>query len=111
MWLRRAARLTGFFALCFVFLAAALVVRVCLCAAPGRWSPGVTTRATQVFARALLKLLGWRVRLCANGRGPGAEPALIVANHQSYLDIPTCAAHFPPLFVAKQELRRWPLLG
>jgi len=68
-------------------------------------------RLTQVWARTLLALFGWRVALCGRVPEGNVEPALLVANHQSYLDILICAAHFPALFVAKRELRQWPLLG
>jgi 1-acyl-sn-glycerol-3-phosphate acyltransferase len=41
------------------------------------------------------------------------EPRLIVANHASYLDIPTLFAAFPGQgrFVLKEELRRMPFIG
>jgi 1-acyl-sn-glycerol-3-phosphate acyltransferase len=68
-------------------------------------------RLTQAWARTLLWALGVRVRLSGAPLPTPLQPALLVANHQSYLDILICAAHFPARFVAKQELRQWPLLG
>jgi lyso-ornithine lipid O-acyltransferase len=41
----------------------------------------------------------------------GKNAALTVSNHLTYLDILVYAAARPFLFVAKSEVRRWPLLG
>ncbi len=38
-------------------------------------------------------------------------PALLVANHLSYLDVVLLAAELPAVFVAKREVRGWPGLG
>ncbi|MFN0122449.1 MAG: lysophospholipid acyltransferase family protein [Blastocatellia bacterium] len=103
-------RMCGFLALCLCFLAAALVLR-CACfrlSAAARWR--LMARLTQLWARALLRLLCIRVTFQGQ-RNQGPTPRLLVANHQSYLDILICAAYFPAVFVAKHELRRWPLLG
>lgn len=42
---------------------------------------------------------------------PPAHGAFLVANHLSYVDIPVIARHLPPRFVAKAEIRGWPLIG
>jgi 1-acyl-sn-glycerol-3-phosphate acyltransferase len=68
-------------------------------------------KLTQHWARTLLWLLGVRVTLYGNLELAAQQPALLVANHQSYLDILICAAHLPARFVAKRELRQWPGLG
>ena len=43
----------------------------------------------------------------------GAPPpsGLLLCNHLSYLDIVVLAAHLPMVFVAKSDVRRWPVLG
>lgn len=66
---------------------------------------------TQGWACGLLWLLGVRVTLSGQTALTANQPALFVANHQSYLDILICAAHFPACFIAKHELRQWPGLG
>lgn len=65
------------------------------------------------WARGFLRVAG--VRLVVTPARPAwpAEPALIVSNHASLLDIPILCAVFgrPPRFVAKVELSRVPLLA
>ena len=39
------------------------------------------------------------------------RPAVIVANHVSYLDVPVLAALIDGTFVAKQEVSTWPVFG
>lgn len=53
------------------------------------------------------------VRLQAEGMLPTADPrpALFVANHVSWLDIWAINAVRPVRFVAKSEVRRWPIIG
>ncbi len=42
---------------------------------------------------------------------PGHAPTLIVSNHVSWLDICVLASVVPVRFVAKSDVRRWPLVG
>ena len=44
-------------------------------------------------------------------RRPAQSRSLIVANHTSWLDIPVIASIMPAAFVAKSEVRGWPLVG
>lgn len=58
--------------------------------------------------RRLCRVLGIRIVL----RGePPVRGELLVANHVSWLDIPVLGALCPTAFVAKAEVRRWPLVG
>lgn len=58
----------------------------------------------------LLEILA--VRIAIVGTPPNAGvPALMVANHVSWLDIFVINAAHTARFVAKSEIRRWPLLG
>ncbi|MFL6231893.1 MAG: lysophospholipid acyltransferase family protein [Thermoanaerobaculia bacterium] len=59
-------------------------------------------------SRALLRLLRAEVRVSGP---PPSPPFLLAANHLSYVDILVLASRFPMRFVAKTEVRRWPLLG
>jgi 1-acyl-sn-glycerol-3-phosphate acyltransferase len=58
--------------------------------------------------RTLLRLLRFEVRIS----GPLPRPPyLLVSNHLSYLDVIVLASRLPGRFVAKKEVRSWPLLG
>jgi len=62
----------------------------------------------QAACRSALRALG--VSWSAAGRPP-ATSALIAANHLGYLDILVLAAMTPTVFVAKREVRDWPVFG
>ena len=63
------------------------------------------------FSRQLLGILA--VRLKVSGQPPHAHdlPAMLVANHVSWLDIFAINAAHAMRFVAKAEIRRWPVIG
>ncbi len=61
-----------------------------------------------IWTRALLTILGIRVR--STGFPPDG-PALLVANHVSWADPFLLMARHPMCFVAKAEIRDWPVLG
>lgn len=65
-------------------------------------------RAHRAWQRVTLRLFG--VRLLVEGRLPDG-PALIVANHISWLDIVLLQSLWPMWLVAKSEIRAWPLIG
>jgi lyso-ornithine lipid O-acyltransferase len=63
----------------------------------------------------------WLHRFCARGtRGMGIEISVegtfpergaVISNHLSYLDIVVFATLHPCVFVSKEEVRRWPVIG
>lgn len=64
-------------------------------------------RWLQQTCRAVLRAIGVR----ASSYNHVGSPALIVANHVSYLDIVVLASKTPVVFVAKREVRNWPVFG
>ncbi len=66
-------------------------------------------RLTRRWSRKLLGLC--RVSVEQAPGAPVLEHALIVANHVSWLDIFVINALHPCRFVAKAEIRSWPVLG
>ena len=59
------------------------------------------------LCRRAVDLFGLEIR--AEGEFP--ERGVVISNHMSYLDIIVFAALRPCVFVAKAEIRGWPLLG
>ena len=63
----------------------------------------------QQWARGFLKV--WRIELEVRGQPPAQGPLLLVANHISWLDIPVMHAAGFCRFVAKSDIKRWPVIG
>jgi 1-acyl-sn-glycerol-3-phosphate acyltransferase len=61
------------------------------------------------YYRVLARLLRLRVRVV--GTPLRDRPVLFVSNHVSWLDIVAIGAIQPVAFVAKSEVRKWPLVG
>jgi lysophosphatidate acyltransferase len=114
--LRNAAHRVHFVAACLVGVAAFLALSVLgiLFALLGR---SAARTAPHLFAHgfgAIMRgVLGWRLQVEGLARFAANEPAVIVANHQSNLDIVTFGSVYPRRTVAigKKELRKIPLFG
>jgi len=65
-------------------------------------------RAVEVWARGMLAIMGIEVRVKGH---PAQGPVLMAANHISWLDILVMHAACHCRFVAKSEIRDWPLVG
>jgi 1-acyl-sn-glycerol-3-phosphate acyltransferase len=75
-----------------------------------RLAPAEQDRALEGWSRRLLAIL--RVRVAAdNAPAVIPDPCLLVSNHVSWLDIFAVYAVAPSLFVAKSDIRGWPLVG
>lgn len=76
-----------------------------------RLDPADQDREIAAWSQRLLSLL--RVEVRVHGPAGDALPSrcMVVANHLSWLDIFVIHAHRPGVFVAKEEIRDWPLLG
>ena len=61
----------------------------------------------QKWSRHALRVFGVTVQ----STGTVPSKGLLVSNHVSYLDILVLASLTPAVFVAKAEMRRWPVLG
>jgi len=73
-----------------------------------RWTPDLALSKASQWAKQVLLVCGIEATL--EGEIPPG-PMLLVANHRSYIDIAPILAHIPCAFVAKSELRSWPVLG
>jgi len=82
-----------------------LVIAICF------WWIGLNNRLRlkQLWSKGLLWLCGVAVRV--HGEPEMKGPVLWVVNHVSWLDIFVLNVVRSTTFVAKQEIRRWPLLG
>ena len=70
--------------------------------------PQAHAAAVEEWAQGMLSILGITVRVQGE---PSKGPVLMAANHISWLDILVMHAACHCRFVAKSEIRAWPLLG
>jgi len=70
---------------------------------------GVTRQLPRLYHRVICRVLGLRVTV--RGRISTARPTLFVSNHASYIDIEVLGALIAGSFVAKSEVRNWPVFG
>jgi 1-acyl-sn-glycerol-3-phosphate acyltransferase len=61
----------------------------------------------QRASRRHLRIFGFKGKVV----GPVPTGGLLVSNHLSYLDVPVMSAVTPTVFVAKHEIRSWPVIG
>jgi len=64
--------------------------------------------AVQRWARGVARLIGMRHRRQGE---PPSPPFFLATNHLSYLDIILLQCHVRGVFIAKSEMRSWPVLG
>lgn len=78
-----------------------------------RWLSRRRQRTIKAFwSKILIQLCGIGLRVTRDQAALSPEqPCLVVMNHVSWLDIFVFNAVQPATFVAKSEIRRWPLLG
>lgn len=85
-----------------------LLLATLLLMLPARWRIRARQPITQWWMRSVLLLLPLRIQHFGQ---PTEQTALWVGNHISWLDILLLGAQAKVGFVAKAEVRRWPLLG
>ena len=68
-------------------------------AARALWLQRASRRALRIF------------KFTAQVAGPVPSGGLLVSNHLSYLDVPVMASLTPAVFVAKHEIKSWPVIG
>lgn len=68
----------------------------------------LSNRVTRWWHQSIIDALG--VKLIVHGK-PSTTAALLVANHLSWLDIHVIGSQLPVRFLAKAEVKTWPLFG
>ena len=68
-------------------------------------------RTLKTWSRQLLTILNIDIQIEGHQPTRGEEGCLIVANHVSWLDIFVLNAIHPSHFIAKSEVRNWPIIG
>lgn len=92
----------------FVFITAYFVTLIVVDTALSPRDAEIVPNYFRRWARSILRALGIAVRV--SGQVP-LEPALILPNHRSYIDVAFFQAWIRCCYVAKAEVRKWPLIG
>lgn len=71
--------------------------------------PRMARRFPMHYHRVVLRILG--VRVSVEGIAPKIGPAILAANHVSWLDIVILSSVAPLSFIAKKDVNRWPFFG
>ncbi|MDP6816406.1 MAG: lysophospholipid acyltransferase family protein [Alphaproteobacteria bacterium] len=74
-----------------------------------RFNMPLSKRLPMIWHRGVCRILAFRVE--QHGEISRTRPTMFVCNHTSYLDISILGAVLPASFVAKAEVRGWPLFG
>ena len=107
-WLKHPLRVTGrLFWLGGELFLAALNYAIYCAACPRDSLPSARAVWLQNTSRRLLRV--FRIETQFTGDIPSS--GLLVCNHLSYLDILVLSALAPCVFVAKREVKHWPVLG
>jgi 1-acyl-sn-glycerol-3-phosphate acyltransferase len=69
---------------------------------------GLRGTVFRTWARFTAQIIGMRLRVQGH---PPTDPFLLVSNHLSYVDVVVFASQCNCIFVAKQEVSRWPGIG
>jgi 1-acyl-sn-glycerol-3-phosphate acyltransferase len=74
-------------------------------------SPQAARSVVSLWSHTMLACLGVRLRFQNAPSSNTQHTALVVSNHISWLDILALQAATPVVFVAKSEIKSWPVLG
>ncbi len=107
-----------FFAVTFLFLFLILGIPVLLAELLiGKFNPGLKDRSSKAIVswgfRCITFFTGTNVIVLGRENIPSDSASLFVGNHRSYFDIVLTCSVFPKItgYVAKAEMRKWPLLN
>ena len=102
---RGVARMAAFLVMTAVLLPLFLIGRAIHSASPGR--PAFHFSVATLWSRATLRLCGLRAVV----HGQPVDGGALVANHQSWIDIPALRRNGLIYFVSKKDVERWPAVG
>lgn len=109
--MRRISRILAFLFTNLSFLLLTIIVGVIFLPFGTKVHRKVTTFFVPVWSNIIIFLLGIKVKVKNPELMKKGQNYFIVGNHLSYLDVIIVGSFIPVLFVAKKEVKSWPLLG
>lgn len=104
---RKIYRLIVLITVSFLFIVAGVCVNISL-APNGRLRVKANAVCTMLWSRAMCRILG--IRVIRRGL-KNATCGFAVCNHISYLDVFVLGSICPTSFLAKREVKKWPIMG
>jgi|WetSurMetagenome_2_1015567.scaffolds.fasta_scaffold00042_25 lyso-ornithine lipid O-acyltransferase len=108
MHLRKIIRTLLIIALALTAIAAGILLNILLC-----FSAALRARFTaigaMIWAKLMCRIMG--VHLRKHGEIPRGTGSFTVCNHVSYIDILVLGSIRPSVFVARHDLKAWPVIG
>jgi 1-acyl-sn-glycerol-3-phosphate acyltransferase len=107
----RPIKLVALVSLWGVFFAVVALVHLCITVLrlPNRWK--IVSRITRNFTVLLTALLNIRIAVVGNDGSVKRGGFVIISNHVSYVDGIVLGSIFPIVFVSKNEVKSWPIIG
>jgi 1-acyl-sn-glycerol-3-phosphate acyltransferase len=65
----------------------------------------------RIYWSTISRLLGLRIRVIGTPATQQGRPVVFVSNHSSWLDIPVIGGRLRAVFVSKDDVARWPIVG
>lgn len=109
--MRRIPRIIGFLLVNVFFLVIAILMAPVPLFCGRIRHRKIAISLTRVWARWNTSVLGFTVKLVNGELIQKGQNYFIIGNHLSYLDVILIGCKKPGLFVAKKEVKYWPLLG
>jgi 1-acyl-sn-glycerol-3-phosphate acyltransferase len=109
--MRQIIRLFSFLIINILFLVLAIIVAIIFLPFGSKTHRKVTTFFVPIYGRIFLFIFGIKVKLTNSHYMERKQNYFIIGNHLSYIDVILLGSQIPVLFVAKKEVRKWPILG
>jgi 1-acyl-sn-glycerol-3-phosphate acyltransferase len=84
-------------------------VGITLLRLPNRWK--IISRVARTFTFLVRAILGIRLTVVGKNAHVAEGGHVVIANHMSYVDGIILASLFPVVFVSKDEVKSWPVIG
>ena len=110
-WILRWIKLVAILSLWLFFFGIVIVVQCWMSALrhPNRWK--IVSRCMRSLTGLMRVILNIQVKVDGNVRQFAGGGYVIVSNHLGYLDGIVLGSLLPVIFVSKQEVKSWPLIG
>jgi 1-acyl-sn-glycerol-3-phosphate acyltransferase len=104
-------KLIAILSLGLFFFGVLVVLHLCISVLrlPNRWK--IVSRWIRGFTWSMIRILNIKITVEGDAEQLGRGGCVIISNHFGYLDGIVLGSLFPVIFVSKQEVKSWPVVG